>query len=158
MLTRLVFALSLLALAGPALAAQPVTINNAGNTDSVTVTGHHLDVNATLTGGGTVNAVITGGITATTTPAAFTIATGNTFQSILASNASRKGCLIQNPIAATETLFVFFGANGSATTGASIGLSPGSAVSCAVGGLATATDNISATAATTSHAGVVYSQ
>ena len=38
------------------------------------------------------------------------------------TNGSRNGCLIiQNPISATETsFFVFFGANGSATTGASI--------------------------------------
>ena len=37
---------------GLAFAGQPVTINNAGNTDSVTVTNHKLDVNATTTVGG----------------------------------------------------------------------------------------------------------
>lgn len=57
MLTRLVFALSLLALAGPALAAQPVTINNAGNTASAQVTGAgeiKVDCTTGCTGGGAV--------------------------------------------------------------------------------------------------------
>lgn len=93
----------------------------------------------------------------TTTSAAGTVTTGGTFQSVLASNTSRKGCVIQNPVAATETLFVFFGANGSATTGSSFGLAPGAAISCTAG-LTILTDNVSVTATTTSHAFVVTSQ
>lgn len=54
-----------------ALAATPVTINNAANTDSVAVTNHALNVNATVTPSGTQNvnltqvgttAVVTGGV------------------------------------------------------------------------------------------------
>lgn len=97
-------------------------------------------------------------IALTTTNASGTITSGGTFQSILASSATRKGCLIQNPTTATEPLFVFFGVNGSATTANSISLGPGASVSCAVGGLGVATDNVSATATTTSHAYVEMSQ
>lgn len=48
-----------LALAGPAYAGQPVTINNAANTDSVTVTSHKLDVNATFSPSGTQDVNVT---------------------------------------------------------------------------------------------------
>lgn len=99
-----------------------------------------------------------GSLALTTTNASGTITSGGTFQSILASSATRKGCLIQNPTTATEPLYVFFGANGSATTANSISLGPGASVSCAVGGLGVATDNVSATATTTSHAYVEMSQ
>lgn len=94
----------------------------------------------------------------TSTNGSTTITTGNTFQTLLASNAARKGCLIQNPIAATETLFVSVGvATGSATTASSFGLSPGSAFSCAAGSNVI-TDNIAVTAATTAHAFVETNQ
>lgn len=96
--------------------------------------------------------------TVTTTNASSTITTGGTFQSALASNASRKGCLIENPTTATEPLFVFFGANGSATTANSLSLGAGSSVSCSVGGIQVATDNVSVTATTTGHAYVEMSQ
>ena len=96
--------------------------------------------------------------TTTTTNGSGTIATGGTFQSILASSGTRKGCLIQNPTTATEPLYVFFGANGSATTANSISLAPGASVNCTVSGLLVATDNVSATATTNGHAYVEMSQ
>ena len=108
-----------------------------------------------------VNATVSASIAVapvTTTVTAPTVTTGGTFQSVLSSNASRNGCLVQNPVAATETLFVYFGTNASASTAKSISLSPGSAVTCAVGGLAVATDNVSVTATTTGHALVVDAQ
>lgn len=95
--------------------------------------------------------------TATSTNGSTTVTTGGTFQSVLASNASRKGCLIQNPAAATESLFVFFGANASATTANSFSLAAGAAISCNAGGYVL-TDNVSVTGATTAHAFVVNSQ
>lgn len=97
-------------------------------------------------------------IALTTTNASGAITTGGTFQSILASSSTRKGCLVQNPLTATETLYVYFGANGSATTANAIGLGPGASVTCAVGGLGVATDNVSATAPTSAHAYVEMSQ
>lgn len=93
----------------------------------------------------------------TTTNGSGAIATGGTFQSILAASSTRKGCLIQNPTTASEPLYVYFGANASATTANAITLAPGGAVNCAVG-LGVATDNVSATATTTSHAYVEMSQ
>lgn len=109
-------------------------------------------------GGGSGSPVTVTPVALTTTNGSGTIATGGTFQSILASSATRKGCLIENPTTATEPLYVFFGANGSATTSNSISLSPGGTVSCAVGGIGVATDNVSATATTTAHSYVEMSQ
>lgn len=89
--------------------------------------------------------------TATSTDASGTVATGGAFQSIIAANSSRQGCLVQNPVSATEPLYVFFGATANATTSNSFSLNPGQSISCNVGGLVL-TDNIAVTGATTSHA------
>lgn len=108
-----------------------------------------------------VNATVSATISVapvTTTSASGTVTLGGTFQSVLASNAGRNGCTIENPTTATEALYVFFGPNGSATTAKAISLAAGSSVTCAVGGLAVATDNVSVTATTTSHAFVANSQ
>lgn len=94
---------------------------------------------------------------ATTTNGSSTVATGGTFQSALASSATRKGCLIQNPTTATEPLYVYFGANGSATTANSISLGAGASVSCNAGTIVL-TDNVSVTATTSTHAFIVMSQ
>lgn len=126
---------------------------------SVAYTANGVPMRLTQTPDGRLcTSTTSGAITGTTTNASSTITTGGTFQSILASNASRKGCFIQNPITATETLFVFFGANGSATTAKSVNLSPGAAVTCAIGGSGVLTDNVSATATTTAHAFVEMDQ
>lgn len=80
-----------------------------------------------------------------------TITTGGAFQTLLASNASRKGCLIQNPPTATENLAVFVGATGSATTVHAFTLPPGGTFQCLSGPLVI-TDNIAVEAATPGHA------
>lgn len=72
-----------------------------------------------------------------------TIAVSNTFQSIQASTAGRNGCLLQNN--GTNPMWVFFGALGSATKGASFVLAAGASLTCAVGGLGVVTDQISIT-------------
>ncbi len=80
------------------------------------------------------------------------ITTGGTFQTLLASNSSRKGCLIQNPTTASEPLYVSVGiATGSATLAKAFSLAPGASFRCANGGLVV-TDNIAVTAPTTAHA------
>jgi len=132
---------------------------NLFGTDSVTGAQCLVGLTATCQVPITGSFSATVGFVATTaTNASSTITTGGAFQSALASNGARKGCLIQNPISATETLYVYFGATGSATTANSITLGPGAAVSCAVGGLGVATDNVAVEAATTGHAFVEMSQ
>lgn len=104
-------------------------------------------------GGGGGNVTVTAGFTATTTEAAGTVTTHATFQSALASNSSRKGCTIQNT--STDIEYVFFGATGSATTsnafalGAAAGAGgQGGSITCAIGGLGVATDNVAITSKT----------
>lgn len=98
----------------------------------------------------------TGGtIRSTSTPASGTITTANTFQSVLAPNTSRNGCLIQNTSAVTE--YAFLGAPGSATTATSVQIPSGGSLSCNSPGLVI-TDQISLTAGTTGAAFVVVSQ
>ncbi|MDP3853144.1 hypothetical protein [Phenylobacterium sp.] len=93
---------------------------------------------------------------ATTTDASSTVTTGGTFQTVFASSASRLGCFIQNPITASETLFVYEG-TGTATTAKSINLAPGAAFNCNAGGIVV-TGLVQVTAATTAHAFVAKSQ
>lgn len=135
----------LLALAGPALAAPQVTVTDPAGVNQQTVNSSG-------------QALVSPNVALTTTVQGLTVTTGGTFQSVLAASATRNGCLVQNPVAATETLFVYFGANGGATTAKSIALAAGSAVSCQVGASGVATDNISVTATTTGHAFIVYNQ
>lgn len=96
-----------------------------------------------------------GGGTATTTAASGTIAVTNTFQAALASSASRRGCVLQNQ--GTHTMFVFFGAIGSATTGTSLQVAPGQTVSCSNAGGLVLTDAVNVTG-TSGDAYVVDSQ
>lgn len=99
------------------------------------------------TGGSTcVNATVSASVSVaplTSTNLSGTIATTNTFQSIQVSTAGRKGCAVQNN--GSHNMDVFFGAIGSATTGNSFVLSPGQGITCAVGGLAVLTDQVSVT-------------
>lgn len=92
----------------------------------------------------------------TTTPVGGTVTTHGTFQTALASSATRKGCLVVNT--STDVEYVFFGANGSATEATSIPLAAaavaggqGGSLSCAVGGLAVATDNLAITSLSLIH-------
>jgi len=85
-------------------------------------------------------------IDATSTDASGTVTAGGTYQLVIASNASRKGCLIQNPVSASETLNVRIGA----TTVYS--LAAGAALSCSAGGGVIVSDNVYVTGTTTGHA------
>ena len=76
-----------------------------------------------------------------------TVTLGNTYQTAIASNSSRKGCLIQNPTTATEVLNVEVGTSTHPYT-----LAPGMTFACMVGGGRVITQDIKVTAATTSHA------
>lgn len=92
----------------------------------------------------------------TSTQIGSTVTTHLTFQSALASSATRKGCLFVNTSADTE--YVFFGATGSATTAASIPVVGKGSVSCNGGGIVL-TDNVAVTSANTDGATyVVVSQ
>ena len=85
-----------------------------------------------------------------------TIATGNTFQSVLTASASRKSLHIQNNNTNGDNCWVYVGANGSATKAASIILSPGGSYQRYFPYIPS--DNISATCATTSDTLYVDSQ
>ena len=87
-----------------------------------------------------------------------TITTGGTFQQVVPSAYNtRKGCLVMNPPSATENLYVFFGPAASATTSNSIGLTPNSWASCAIGPVVVG-DAIQVEAPTTSHAYIAVIQ
>lgn len=90
---------------------------------------------------------------AASTQVAVTITTHGTFQSALAASLSRRGCLILNTTTA-DTVYVFFGATGSATTGNSIPLAPGQSVNCFAGNIIL-TDNVAVTVSATDGAAVV---
>lgn len=84
---------------------------------------------------------------ATSTNASSTIALANTYQQVFASNASRRGCTIQNT--STSVMYVFFGAIGSATNAKAFPLFPagstggsGGFISCISGGIVL-TDQVS---------------
>lgn len=83
------------------------------------------------------------------------ITTGGTFQSVLAANANRNGCQIQNTSANVE--YVFFGANASATEATSLQLAAGASITCASGGIVR-TDNVSMTSGTAASTFVVNAQ
>lgn len=101
------------------------------------------------------SSIPTGGGSATTTVEPYsgtsadisgTVTLGGTYQVAAAADTSRKNCTIQNPISATEALLVKFG-----TQAEPYSLAPGQAIS-ALNGVVVATDAITVTAATTSHA------
>lgn len=87
----------------------------------------------------------------TSTPTAVTITTAGTFQQVLALNASRANCEIQNTSQDVE--YVYLGA-GTAATASSLVLNPGDTFVCA-GALGVATDKIQMTSATVSSATAV---
>lgn len=107
-------------------------------------------VNGTIdtTGKTCVNASVTVTVAAlTSTNLSGTIAVTNTFQSIQALTAGRKGCLIQNNSA--RNMYVFFGTMASATLTNTYILAAGTSISCAVGGLGVSTDQVSITGTAT---------
>ena len=96
-------------------------------------------------------------VAVTVTQSAGTITAGGAFQTALAANSARKGCLIQNT--SSHTMSVFVGTLGSATTGASIQLGttiPTSLFYCNAGP-AVMTQDINVETSTTSDTFVVLS-
>ncbi len=150
-------------IAAQAQIAYAQTVTTCGTPNNTPVVGNTYPVTMDTTGKlcnsstGVVTSTTkpTGG---TTTDSSSTVTAGGTFQSAIAASATRLGCLVENPVSATETLFVFPGANGSATTANSVSLAPGAAFSCATGTGAVLTDNISVTATTTGHAFIAKAQ
>lgn len=96
-------------------------------------------------------------LTTTTTAVGGSITTGNAFQSVLAANSNRHGCMLQNTSA--HTLYVFAGANTDATTAKSMQISPGNFFYCpsASGGTVIG-DNISVTTSTAGDTYVMWSE
>ena len=86
----------------------------------------------------------------TTVMGSGTIATGGTFQSVMAADLNRTGCIIQNT--SQRTMYVYFGATASATTGNSFQVPAGGSIYCGAGGNGTLalTDNVAITTTTTS--------
>ena len=78
-----------------------------------------------------------------------TITTGNTFQSIMAADANRTGCVFQNT--STHTMYVYFGPTASATTSNSLQVAAnGGLFYCSAGQTPVAlTDNVAITTSTT---------
>jgi len=94
--------------------------------------------------------------TASSTSGSGAIANANQWQSVLAPNSSRKGCLIQNTSAAS--LLAFLGAPGSATAAASISIPSGGSFSCANPGGLVVADQISLTSTLAGATFVVVTQ
>lgn len=114
---------------------------NGGAYPANTVRPQTIDINGNNCGA--APSVSVAGVTSTNLST--TIGVTNTFQPIQPATAGRKGCLIQNPDTNSNNQWVFFGALGSATKPLSFLLVPGRPITCAVGGLAVATDQVSIT-------------
>jgi len=86
----------------------------------------------------------------TTVMGSGTIASGNTFQSVMAADLNRTGCVIQNT--STHTMYVYFGATASATTSNSFQVAANGFIYCGAGGsgVVALTDNVAITTSTTS--------
>lgn len=115
-------------------------------------TGRQIVVTAGASGGTSIPVQPTG---ATSTQAAGTITLGATFQTALASSATRLGCSLQNT--STHTLYVYVGTLGSATTANSFQVPPNGMFYCNTGQIVV-TGAINVTTSTTSDTYVVASQ
>ena len=126
-------------------------VTACGTPNSTYVVGRNMPETVDQNGNKCTNStgtVTTTPLALTTTPTGSTVTTHGTFQSALASSATRKGCLLQNTSADTE--YVFFGATGSATTSNSFQVSPnGGTINCATQSGGVLTDNIAITSKTT---------
>lgn len=97
-----------------------------------------------------------GGSKVTSTVAGGTITTAGTYQTVLAANAARQGCFIQNTSSATMKFFL--GPPGSASDATSLIVVAGGTFSCLGAGGLVLTDQISATATASLATFVVVSQ
>lgn len=154
----LILACAVAALSGPALSAPavlPVVVNTSGQNVSAGAV-ICVDSVGSLTGCGSPAPV-------TTTVINSTIATLNTYQSALAANVARKGCLIVNKSAAIMRIYV--GAPGSANDAqaqillaGTVGAADGGSFSCGLSQGAVITDQISIASPTATSAYLVMSQ
>jgi hypothetical protein len=90
------------------------------------------------------------------TDASGAITAGGSFQTVFAQTAGRHDCIIENPVAATETLFIHADA-GSPTTANSFSIGAGAVFNCQAFGIVTP-DTVQVEAATTGHAFVAKTQ
>lgn len=93
-----------------------------------------------------------GPLGSTSTDRSGTVTLGGTYQTTLTANASRVGCLYQNPTTATEILKIKVG-----TMASPFEIAAGGSFSCGQGSMVV-TDAITVTAATTAHAFIGVSQ
>lgn len=82
------------------------------------------------------------------TSATSTVAVTDTFQTLLSSSSTRVGCQFQNSTSGNGVMYIFFGANASATKATSIALSAGGLFNCDFAG-AVYTGNIAITGTAT---------
>lgn len=85
-----------------------------------------------------------------TTPGTLTVTTGGTSQQVFAVLASRRYLICQNPISATEPLYLNFGTAASTANNGSIEIAIGGSFSMH-GGTSMYTGTVNVTAATTGH-------
>lgn len=102
----------------------------------------HVNVNSSGVEIGTPTSPLRVGPTAvTTTTNPGTVTVTGVFQSILAANPTRYGCVVQNQ--SNDILYIFFGANASATEASSLTIGPGGSIPCNLPGGVVLTDNVS---------------
>lgn len=121
-----------------------VTIRNAGTEPST-------QYPATVTQAGALVVAVTSsaGSGISITNRSGTLTTGSTSQQVMAANPSRSYLLVQNPVAATETLFVAAGYTATTVSGQQLALAPGG--TWIAQGPSTPTDAINVNAATSAH-------
>lgn len=85
-----------------------------------------------------------------------TITTGNTFQTLMAADPNRTGCIIQNT--GTHTMYVYFGATANATTSNSLQVVAGGSIYCSASGVLGLTDNVAITTSTSTDPFVAFYQ
>ena len=138
------FVALVLLLATPLFAAAPVTTicaaqDAGGNVIACTPV---LALNPDGTSG------IVGFRSATITDGSGTVATGGTSQQVFAANAARTYLTCQNPVAASETLFVNIGAAASTTAGSSYELAAGASLTFQTNFIPTGAVNVTAVTST----------
>lgn len=163
-LTKFVLAAILATAAAPASAQSVAQARVVATCGSATYTAGAngpitVDVNGNQCtgGGGSGSATTVTPIYLTPTNDSLSLTLGGTAQAAIATNATRKGCTIQNPATAAdqglvtaESLYVNFGGTASAAA-TSFELTPGQAISCSPLGIGTVTSAVSVVAATTAH-------
>lgn len=133
--------LGAVAFTAPAAALDPnqcAALPNGFLRDGTTSCAYILKVNSD----GSINVSTSGGGASDSTDISGTVTLGGTYQQVAAASTARRNCTIQNPTTATEVLNVKLGTMAQPYT-----LSAGMSFSSGV-----ASDAITVTAATTSHA------